>query len=189
MTFETLSSLLEAIDGRTQTHDFVKKSRKVVMTLVYVCDNDRCLLGLKKRGFGAGLFNGFGGKVAPGESVVDCAKRELHEESGISAPASSFMFQGRLDYSFDSGKTLEVHFFSLQWQPQWLHDVVETDEMRPEWFSMTSPPLERMWEDDKFWVRQWWSSRKFFRLHSHFDSNNEMVVFESGKPACWVEFD
>ncbi len=33
------------------------------------------LLGLKKRGFGAGKWNGFGGKVNPGEDIVDAALR------------------------------------------------------------------------------------------------------------------
>jgi len=33
------------------------------------------LLGYKKRGFGAGKWNGFGGKVEIGETVEDAAKR------------------------------------------------------------------------------------------------------------------
>ena len=36
---------------------------KKVCTLVYLLDNDRILLGLKKRGIGEGKWNGFGGKV------------------------------------------------------------------------------------------------------------------------------
>ncbi len=41
------------------------------------------LLGMKKRGFGAGKWNGFGGKVEKGESNTQAAIRELEEESGI----------------------------------------------------------------------------------------------------------
>ena len=33
------------------------------------------LLGMKKRGFGAGRYNGFGGKVEPGETVKEAAIR------------------------------------------------------------------------------------------------------------------
>jgi hypothetical protein len=31
---------------------------------------DRILLGYKKRGFGMGKFNGFGGKVEKGETIL-----------------------------------------------------------------------------------------------------------------------
>lgn len=46
-----------------------------VFTLVLVVQPSRVLLGMKKRGFGAGLWNGFGGKVQPGESIEEAARR------------------------------------------------------------------------------------------------------------------
>lgn len=46
-----------------------------LFTLVLVVQPPRVLLGLKKRGFGAGLWNGFGGKVQPGESIEEAAHR------------------------------------------------------------------------------------------------------------------
>jgi len=47
--------------------------------------NALVMMGMKKRGFGAGKWNGFGGKVEPGESNEQAAVRELHEESGVVA--------------------------------------------------------------------------------------------------------
>lgn len=47
------------------------------------------LLGLKLRGFGAGKFNGFGGKVEPGERIRDAAMREMKEEAGIESDAET----------------------------------------------------------------------------------------------------
>lgn len=44
-------------------------------TLTFVVDAGKILLGMKKRGFGAGRWNGFGGKVDPGESIEEAAKR------------------------------------------------------------------------------------------------------------------
>ena len=44
-------------------------------TLVLVVQPERVLLGMKKRGFGAGRWNGFGGKVEEGETIEDGAKR------------------------------------------------------------------------------------------------------------------
>ncbi len=56
-----------------------KKRR--LYTLVFLLDGDRdrdrVLLGMKKRGFGAGKWNGFGGKVDPGETIVEAAARWL----------------------------------------------------------------------------------------------------------------
>jgi len=46
-----------------------------VCTLVLIRDASRVLLGMKKRGFGEGRWNGFGGKVEPGETIAQGALR------------------------------------------------------------------------------------------------------------------
>lgn len=46
-----------------------------LLTLVLVVQPGKVLLGMKKRGFGAGKWNGFGGKVNPGETIEDAARR------------------------------------------------------------------------------------------------------------------
>lgn len=51
-------------------------SNKVkVLTLALIRNQQRVLLGMKKRGFGQGLWNGFGGKVEEGETIKEAAKR------------------------------------------------------------------------------------------------------------------
>lgn len=44
---------------------------------------EKVLLGLKKRGFGQGKWNGMGGKVKDGESIIKAAVRETKEEVGV----------------------------------------------------------------------------------------------------------
>lgn len=46
-----------------------------LLTLVLVVQPGRVLLGMKKRGFGAGKWNGFGGKVEHGETIEQAARR------------------------------------------------------------------------------------------------------------------
>ena len=46
-----------------------------VLTLAFVREKAQILLGLKKRGFGEGRWNGFGGKVKPGEGIEAATKR------------------------------------------------------------------------------------------------------------------
>lgn len=48
------------------------------LTLVFVIEKSRILLGFKKRGFGVGRWNGFGGKVEKQESIEEAAKRRVH---------------------------------------------------------------------------------------------------------------
>ena len=48
---------------------------KKLLTLVLVTRPNQVLLGMKKRGFGMGRWNGFGGKVEKGETILEAAKR------------------------------------------------------------------------------------------------------------------
>ena len=50
---------------------------------MYFIRDNKVLLGLKKRGFGRGKYNGFGGKPKEGESVEETALREAREETGL----------------------------------------------------------------------------------------------------------
>ncbi|MCO5556826.1 hypothetical protein L7F22_010379 [Adiantum nelumboides] len=49
---------------------------KKLLTLAIVNRGGQVLLGLKKRGFGEGYYNGFGGKVEVGETIEEAARRE-----------------------------------------------------------------------------------------------------------------
>ncbi len=64
---------LEKIWNISKMQEAVRK----LFTLVFVRDlpNRRLLLGYKKRGFGANKWNGLGGKVEKGETIIEGAKR------------------------------------------------------------------------------------------------------------------
>jgi hypothetical protein len=99
------------------------------LTLVMLHCGHRLLLGLKKRGFGAGKINvrvefararffrailivlqGFGGKVESGETVYAAALRELHEEAGIHT--SDAIKCGVIRFEFEGDPVaLHVHVF------------------------------------------------------------------------------
>ena len=57
----------------------LKEVKKKVLTLVYIRDEENILLGMKKRGFGVGKWNGFGGKVQPGETILQGKYLVTHE--------------------------------------------------------------------------------------------------------------
>ncbi|KAJ2132622.1 hypothetical protein IW136_005066, partial [Coemansia sp. RSA 678] len=118
-------------------------------TLIFPMDNDRSrvLLGMKKRGFGCNKYNGFGGKVEAEETIDEGAIRELNEESGLLATRVDK--QGLLLFYFeDNPVAMEVHVYLAS---EYTGDVVETDEMRPEWFGIHELPFAQMWADDERW--------------------------------------
>ena len=56
-----------------------------LLNLIFILRDRQVLLGLKKRGFGKGKWNGFGGKVEVEETMLESVLRELEEESGLTA--------------------------------------------------------------------------------------------------------
>ncbi|XP_027029660.1 oxidized purine nucleoside triphosphate hydrolase [Tachysurus fulvidraco] len=137
-----------------------------LLTLVLVVQPGRVLLGMKKRGFGAGKWNGFGGKVHPGESIEQAARRELLEESGLTV--NTLHKIGNITFEF-VGETelMEVHVFRAD---DYNGEPTESEEMRPRWFDLDKIPYSEMWADDVFWFPLMLQKKKFlgyFKFQGH----------------------
>lgn len=127
------------------------------MTLCIVHKDAKVLLGMKKRGFGKGRWNGFGGKVKADETIEEAVKRELYEEAGIETRNIDQL--GVMEFSFEnSPEILEVHIFRIE---EFQGEIKETEEMKPKWFSEDEIPFEKMWPDDKFWMPLFLKNKKF----------------------------
>ncbi|KAF8607095.1 hypothetical protein BDV93DRAFT_520005 [Ceratobasidium sp. AG-I] len=118
------------------------------------------------------MYNGFGGKVDPGETVLAAGVRELKEEAGIDAPLEPC----GLLFFVGEGESF-AHHIAVFRATTYTGTITESDEMRPQWFafppppsspshpSSTSPPLDnsadepalpefpysQMWKDDPLW--------------------------------------
>lgn len=120
---------------------------KKILTLCLICKDGKILLGLKKRGFGVGRWNGFGGKVEERETIEDAAIRELKEEVGLQPKAIQKL--GVLNFSFlEDPKEPEVHIFKVT---DYTGEPTESDEMTPTWFSFEDIPYQQMWGGDNEW--------------------------------------
>lgn len=130
---------------------------RIPTTLTLIHDKDRILLGMKKRGFGAGRWNGFGGKLEVGETVEEAAKREMLQESGITILSMEKV--GTLDFEFEAkpGDIIEVNIFRVI---EWKGKPVEGEEMKPEWFPVNEIPFDHMWPDDRYWVPLFLAGKK-----------------------------
>uniref|UniRef100_A0A8C2MGV4 NUDT1 n=1 Tax=Cricetulus griseus TaxID=10029 RepID=A0A8C2MGV4_CRIGR len=96
-------------------------------TLVLVLVLQRVLLGMKKRGFGAGHWM----------TIEDRAKRELQEVRGLTVDALHKV--GHISFEFvGSEELMDVHIFS----PDHVRGMpTESDEMCPQWFQLDQIPF------------------------------------------------
>lgn len=150
--------------------------RKKILTLCIVYKHPMILLGMKKRGFGAGRWNGFGGKVEAGETVEEAAVREMKEETGVIPMGVER--RGVLEFEFEKNpEVLEVHVFKSNGVQG---TARESEEMKPHWFTINEIPFSKMWPDDKHWLPLFLQNKRF-RGRFLFDSADrilEMTVEE-----------
>lgn len=141
------------------------------MTLVLPVRDGRILLGMKKRGFGAGKINGFGGKLNEGESIVEAAVRELEEEIGLETTIDNLEKVGELTFLFPHKTEWDnvVHVFLIN---SWNGEPRESEEMGFEWHDVDKIPVDKMWDADKYWMSDVLNGRKVKGKFSYGEDNN-----------------
>lgn len=127
--------------------DWTTWTPTVHATLLFVERGEELLLIRKKRGLGAGLINGPGGKIDPGETPVQAAVREVIEEVGVTPTAPRWV--GRLRFQFVDGLRLQVEVFR---SPSFTGTPTESPEALPFWCHRNALPYSEMWADDRIWM-------------------------------------
>lgn len=143
--------------------------KEVFTTVVFLRRDDEVLLAMKKRGFGAGKWNGAGSKIEPGETSEACARRETLEEIGITA-LQLIKFAEMTFHELHEGTPSTV-YSDVYICNTWEGEPTESEEMSPQWFSVSSLPLDSMWPDDTFWLPRVLAGEKL-RCSFTFDSNS-----------------
>ncbi|MCX6718484.1 MAG: 8-oxo-dGTP diphosphatase [Candidatus Staskawiczbacteria bacterium] len=122
-------------------------------TLCLLIKNDKILLAMKKRGFGAGRWNGTGGKFDAqiDKNILDTAIRETKEEIGVEVknPEKVGLFHFRFADEEKQHGNQDVSLFVAK---DWLGEPAESEEMMPAWFTFDQIPYEEMWPDDTHWL-------------------------------------
>jgi len=147
---------------------------KKITTLVIVHQGNKILLGMKKRGFGAGRWNGFGGKLHDSETIEQAAKRETFKEAGINV--SDLQKLGILDFFWQNKPDfcIQVNVFRTN---IFSGIPTESEEMKPQWFDIKEIPYESMWKDDLYWIPLFLAGKKFIGKFV-FDENDNILEKE-----------
>lgn len=146
------------------------KNQLPISTITFLIRKNQVLLGLKMRGFGKGNYLGIGGKVEDDKdrsndeeeliSVIKTAAcREIKEEIGVAVNLNDLEPMGVLNFYFphveDGSWNQQVHVFvAKNWQGE--EEAVVDDngeiEIQPEWFDFNELPLDKMWDDARYWL-------------------------------------
>lgn len=136
---------------------------------------------MKKRGFGAGKWNGAGGKLEGDETFETNAVRETFEEFGTTINPADLDKVAELMFNFKDGKMILVHYYLVR---HWQGEPTESEEMAPKVFKYGEIPFKDMWVADEYWLPRLLSGEK---LEGEFFFNPDAAAIESHslRPASW----
>ena len=122
-------------------------------TLCYIEQDGKYLMlyrNKKEHDPNAGKWIGVGGKFKPGESALDCIKREVREETGITD--IDFIYRGLVHFRADRWADEEMYVFTAE--PGSLPENIECDEGELKWISKDKILTLPLWEGDRFFLQK-----------------------------------
>ena len=135
-----------SIDKHMQTTE----KKMSVRTLCFLLNQDKVLLGKKKKGLGKGNYVGIGGKMEDKDkTVLDAIIRDVEEEVNVTpnnlreVAVITFLFPEKPEWE------MIVHAYTSD---SWQGVPRETDEIMPVWFKKEEIPYAEMWDDAKYWL-------------------------------------
>jgi ADP-ribose pyrophosphatase YjhB (NUDIX family) len=160
----------------TQKREGGEMTERLVMTVCYVVSGLKVLLGLKKVRIGAGLWNGPGGHVEPGETIGEAAVRETGHECGL-LPLE-YEERGVILITWEGSSVgIELHLFVCT---VFMGELRETDEMIPQWFLIEEIPYGQMWPADCYYLPLILAEMKCVG-HFHLDAAKKIILSQELK--------
>jgi 8-oxo-dGTP pyrophosphatase MutT (NUDIX family) len=144
------------------------------LLFLYRPEEKLILLAFKKRGFGAGKWNGVGGKLEDEETIEQSVVRETSEEITVIVKPEELVKVAVIDFFFDGQPDWDqrVHVFFAE---QWKGEPKESEEMRPHWYPIDALPFNQMWVDDAYWLPRVLQGQNLKAVF-HFDSRGERIL-------------
>lgn len=134
----------------------------ILATLVYIIKDGKTLMIHRNRKDGdehLGKYNGLGGKLESGETLEECAKREVLEESGLTL--TELTKKGDILFpKFDKyGNDWHVHIYTSNDFTGELN--YENREGDLAWHNNADVPHLNLWEGDKMFISNVYQNKKF----------------------------
>ncbi len=155
-----------------------KMTGTINATLCYLRSKGHTLMLFRNKKAGdihQGKWNGLGGKMKSGETPEECAIREIHEESGLTARSVSL--RGILTFpNFDGENDWLVFVFVAD---DFSGDLIESPEGMLHWIPDGEILRLPLWEGDKIFL-EWLNKPLFFSGKFNYDRGrlkNYSVVF------------
>jgi 8-oxo-dGTP diphosphatase len=141
--------------------------------LCEIVKNGRILLQKKAEGkFGAGKWNGVGGKIKPDETSDECVVREVFEETGLKI--SNQREIGLLNFYFGDRYQVDIvaHVFLVG---SFSGIIKASEEGELHWFRIDEVPYGEMWQDDTHWFPLMLSGKRF-EGRFYFDEEGKKLI-------------
>jgi 8-oxo-dGTP diphosphatase len=131
-----------------------------IATLGIILDGGGVLLAEKKKGeIGTGVLSGPGGKLDPGESLIECLIRETREEWNVRLFPEDLEKVAYIVFFAAGEPDFGVHIYLAR---RFEGTLKETAEAKmPESFPLDALPLEQMFEGDRAWFSRALSGTPF----------------------------
>lgn len=115
---------------------------------IFLIRDDQILMGTKKDGPYDGMVMSLGGSIEDGETPEQAAIREAIEEAGVTPIAPVKTARIACHYKGNNVKLITHIFVANDWEGE----IIETEEMTPEWHYMDMIPTQKMWPDSHHWL-------------------------------------
>lgn len=146
------------------------------MTLTTLCylikDNKYLMLHRTKKehDINAGKYIGVGGHVEEGESPVDCIKREVLEETGLSL--NSLKCRGYITFVMGDETEHAVLYTSDDFVGELTKDCNEGELV---WVDIDKVEALNLWEGDRVFLRLLNERQDFFSVKLIYDSDDNLL--------------
>lgn len=119
---------------------------------------------------------GIGGKFQEGESPEDCMRREMLEETGLSA--LKWRYRGIVTFVPEGGETEYMHLFTVS---DYSGTPRDCDEGELAWIKKSLLPQMDIWEGDKIFLRLLDENAPFFSLKLCYRGSSLVSAYLNGK--------